>query len=116
MRKLLLAAMLATTPLLTACPPPVATPSDLAGSTVLDEKGAIAAELAYTAANRAAALAIRSGAVSEPATIARIGELDRRAYAAVQAVRAAYAAGNSASYAEAFARSQAAIQLLLGAF
>lgn len=91
-------------------------PVDLTAQTTLDEKGAIAAETAYTAAAKAAALAIRAGVISNPATVQRIGELDRQAYAAVQATRAAYDAGNASSYLSAFTRSNAAVRALLAAF
>lgn len=96
-----------------AAPP---APIDLTARTTLDEKGAIACETAYTAAARAAALAIRAGVVREPATIQRIGELDRQAYAAVLATRAAYDAGNASSYVTAFTRANAGVRALLAAF
>jgi hypothetical protein len=114
MRAILLAAALA----LSACAPASLpdSPAEVADSTVLDEKAAIGAELSYTAAAKAAALAIRSGAVTSPATIKRIGELDRQAYAAVVATRAAYSAGNADSYAEAFTTAQQAVTDLLAAF
>lgn len=73
-------------------------PAVLADKTVLDEKAGIAADTAYYAANRFAALAIRTGVVKSPATIKRIGALDLEAKAAVQKVRDAYDAGNSTSY------------------
>lgn len=114
MRKLMLAAAMAAMPL-GGCATLPATPADLAGQTLLDEKAAIGAELSYTAAAKAATLAIRANAVSDPATIAKIGELDRKAYAAVQATREAYNAGNAASYAEAFTRAQGAVSALLAA-
>lgn len=92
------------------------TPAAVANQTVLDEKGAIAVETAYTAAAKAAALAIRTGVVSDPNTIRRIGELDNRAYAAVQATRAAYNAGNASSYLGAFNQANVAVKAMLSAF
>lgn len=88
-------------------------PGAVAETTKLDEQGALTITLAYTGAARAAALAIEAGLVSDPATIARIGSLDRTAYAAVQAVEAAYRTGNAATYAEALARGRAAVIDLL---
>lgn len=84
--------------------------------TTLDEKAAIGVETAYTAAARAAKLAITSGAVTDPAKIRQIGDADNRAFAAVQAVRAAYAAGNANSYAAAFVEADAAVKALLASF
>lgn len=92
------------------------TPAAVADQTVLDEKGAIAAETAYTIAARGAALAIRTGAVSDPAIIQRIGQLDRQAYSAVQATRAAYEAGNAASYKAAFDQAMAGARAISAAF
>lgn len=96
-----------------AAPP---APVDLTSQTVLDEKGAIACETAYTAAARAAALAIRAGVITDPAKIRRIGEMDRAAYSAVLATRAAYDAGNASSYLSAFTRANAGVRALLAAF
>jgi hypothetical protein len=86
----------------TACTPLVNAvtggPGTVANKTVLDEQVGLTLTLAYTAASRAAGLAISTGLVKDHATIVRIGQLDSKAYAAVQAVRAAYVAANSASY------------------
>jgi hypothetical protein len=88
-------------------------PGAIASHSVLDEKAGIAAETAYYAANRAAALAIRAGVVTDTATIKRIGELDNQAKAAVQLTRDAYDAGNAAGYDEAFRKADAATKALL---
>lgn len=82
-----------------------ASPSEVANKTTLDEKGGIAADTAYYAANRLAALAIRTGIVTDKATIAQIGKIDLAAKAAVQKVRDAYDAGNATSYAAALAEA-----------
>ena len=74
-------------------------PVDVSEGTKIDEQAALTITLAYTGAARAAALAIETGLVDDPTTVARVGEIDRRAYAAVQATEAAYRAGNAASYA-----------------
>jgi hypothetical protein len=86
-------------------PPPVT----YADKTTLDEKGAIGAETTFTLAAKAAALAIRTEIVSEPATIVRIGEVRGKAYAALLKIRAAYRIGNAASYSAAFREFEAAI-------
>lgn len=93
-----------------------ATPAAAANQTVLDEKGAIGVELAYTAAAKASSLAIRSGVVTDRETIARIGQLNERAYAAVKAVRAAYDAGNATGYLAAFTDAKLAIAQITAAF
>ncbi len=105
---------------LTGCQTPStaipSSPGQIASQTVLDEKGAIALTVGYTAASRAAALAIRVGVVTDSTKIAKIGELDRKAFALVQAVHAAYESANAASYTDAFNKAQAAIAELLAAF
>ncbi len=91
-------------------------PSAVASTTVLDEKGAIGIELAYTAAARGSIVAIRSGAITNPATIARIGQLNEKAYAAVKAARAAYRAGNATGYLTAFNEAKSAIADVTNSF
>lgn len=87
----------------------VPAPVTYADRTVLDEKAAIGAETTYTLAAKAAALAIRTGLVSEPATVVKIGDTNRKAYAALLKVRAAYRTGNAASYSAAFREFEALI-------
>ena len=105
---------------LAACNPgvlgPILSPSAIADRTKIDEQAGITVTLAYTAAARAATLAIRTGMVKDRATIARIGELDTRAFRAVDAVRAAYNAGNSSAYVDALTQANAAIGELLASF
>lgn len=84
-------------------------PGVFADKTVLDEKAAIGIELAYTAAAKGSATAIRSGLVTDPSVILRIGMVNEKAYAAVKAVRAAYKVGNAVDYAVAFHTAQVAI-------
>lgn len=98
---------------LAGCAVPEGGPGQYAGQTVLDEKAAIAAETAYTAAATAASIAIEAGAVTDPATIAMIGEIDRRAYQAVLASRAAYDAGNAEGYAEALTEADRAVRQII---
>ncbi len=112
MRRLTLFAALACFSL-TACETVPPTPTSVASATVLDEKGAIAVETAYTLAARAAAIAIQFGGVRDPATVARIGELDRIAFDRVANVRSAYNAGNAATYDAAFAEAMTVIRSIL---
>ncbi len=99
----------------TTIAPAALQPVTYADQTKIDEQVGLTVTLAYTAAARAAALAISTGLVKDRATIARIGHLDQRAYNAVLAVRAAYEAGNSANYLSALTQAQAAIADLLAA-
>lgn len=95
-------------------------PAQVANTTTLDEKAAIAIESAYTAAATAGKVAFKAGLIApstdadvqrpafcklvlaELATVTdtggRIAALDCRAYEAVQKTRRAYDAGNSSSY------------------
>lgn len=95
-------------------------PAAVADRTKLDEQTGIALTLAYTAASRAAGLAITgAAAIGHPfssATLKRIGELDSKAFAAVTAVRQAYLAANSTGYLAAIEQAKAAIAELLAAF
>lgn len=118
LKMILMIALVAPMLMLAGCQPTgiPTSPGQIANQTVLDEKGAIAVETAYTAAARAAALAIRSGLVTDSTKIARIGQLDRQAFAAVQSVRAAYNTGNASSYQSAFLQAQTAVSNLLAAF
>lgn len=115
MRRLALAIAALSLGLGACTPTPPLTPSSVANQTKLDEQVGLTVTLAYTAAARAAALAIKTGLVKDKATIARIGELDKRAYAAVLGVRAAYQAGNATDYLSALTQARTAIAALLGA-
>lgn len=89
-----------------------ASPSAVANQTVLDEKTAIGAELAYKAARTALELAVDLGRVRGDAAATAI-VLDSKAYAALGKVRAAYRAGNAASYAAAAAEAHALVGEML---
>ena len=89
-------------------------PGTVADRSVLDERLALSAELAYQAAATALLTANRAGIISASAR-PRLKAADERAYAAVLAVRAAYRAGNSYSYAEAATRAQDAVAAFLTA-
>lgn len=92
------------------------TPAGYADRTVLDEQGALFANLTYTAASKGAALAIRTGIIKSPSAIKRIGYLDAKAYAAVDAVNRAYASLNAASYAVALDEAKRTLADLTAAF
>lgn len=102
----------ALVPALTGLPP---SPVAVADQVKVDEQIGLTVTLAYTAAAKVAALAIRTGVVKDPATIAAIGAADGRAYAAVIAVHEAYAATNSASYVSALTQAREAIADLIAA-
>lgn len=104
----LLCALPACTPVNTIPPAPGA----VADKTVLDEQGALAAELAYKAACVAIETGLDAGLI-RGATAARVAALDAKAYAALGVVRKAYAAGNATSYATALIAARAAIANLL---
>lgn len=89
-------------------------PGQVADRTVLDEQGALGVELAYKAFRTALEVAVDAGLLrGERATQA--AALDNRAYAAVQAARAAYRAGNAANYQRAVTEARAAIDAALAA-
>ncbi len=87
-------------------------PVGVADQNTLDERGALAVELAYQAANRAAE-ALVDGGLIEGASATRVAELDRKAFAAVQAARRAYDTGNAASYTDALREARSEIAALL---
>lgn len=83
-------------------------PNTVADRTTLDERAAIAVEMAYQAA---AQLALSTGAAKRE----NVKAADRRAYAAVKAARDAYSAGNASSYAAAAAGAHTAVASFLTA-
>lgn len=112
---------LAASLLLSACAGPLAavpampgSPADMADRTTLDERAALSVEAAYAAARATAELAADAGWVNGD-TASRLLAADERAYAAVQAVRAAYDAGNAASYSDLARQALPAIAGLLDA-
>lgn len=104
----LLCALPACTPINTIPPAPGA----VADKMMLDEQGALAAELAYKAARIAIETGVDAGLI-RGAAAAKIATLDAKAYAALGVVRKAYAAGNAVSYATAITTARAAIADLL---
>lgn len=94
-------------------------PAVIADQTKLDEQVGLSLTLAYTAAAKAAGLAIQVAAAAghpfSSATVQKIGQLDTRAYNAVTAVRAAYVAGNGTNYLSAISDARAAINDILAA-
>lgn len=85
-------------------PAPVA----VAQTTKLDEQVALSVELAYKGARLAVSTGIKAGLIKGPLA-GRIAAADDAAYKAVLTVRAAYDAGNAASYDIAAERARAAI-------
>jgi len=111
MKRIIIAAALA----LAGCSfSPPSTPSTVAQATVLDEKIAIGAELAYKAARLAAETGVDAGLI-KGAKADRVADADNRALTAVQAVRAAYRAGNAASYSATAKEAQNAVSAMLAA-
>lgn len=108
MKRLIIAAALAVA----GCTTLPTAPSYVAEQTVLDERGAIAVELAYKAARMAVEAATDAGAIRGE-TAARFAELDNQAYGAVRAARSAYRAGNAASYEAALTEARGAVAQLL---
>lgn len=82
-----------------------ASPSAVASRTVLDETAGLKFEQSITAAANLATLAIQTGIVRDPATIAKIHATVPKARAAVAAVRTAIETVNAESYREAFAKA-----------
>lgn len=87
-------------------------PSVVADKTVLDEQGALAAELAYKAARVAVETGVDAGVIRGDAA-ARFAVLDAKAYAALGKVRAAYRIGNAATYSAALTEARGEITALL---
>ncbi len=88
-------------------------PVAVADQTVLDEKAGIAAEVAYTAVAKAIVVSIRAGLITDRAKLEKIRDLDAKAYAALQATRAAYKSGNALSYSAALAEGNLAVRSIL---
>lgn len=83
----------------------ISAPADLASSTALDEKAAIMAETSYATASILGTRLAQVGLIDRE----RFKAADARAYAALQAVRAAYQAGNSREFGQALDQANAAI-------
>lgn len=98
---------------LTACTQ-LPTPSTAANATVLDEKAAIGVELAYKGARIAMETLVDAGVITGEKA-AKVAALDSKAFAATQAVQAAYKAANAASYDAAVLRAHEAITGFLAA-
>lgn len=109
MKRLILAAMLAMSPIAACTPTP--SPANVADMTKLDEQAGLAVELAYQAANRTIFFANRAGLLNA-AQKAQASTLDSKAFAAVLVVRSAYKTGNAATYSDAVATAYLAVQQL----
>lgn len=115
MKKIIVAAMMALSlqgcalmSALTAPPAPV----EAANRTILDEQVALSIEFAYQASAQAIGVAADAGLLRGD-NARKAAEIDRKAYRAVVAVRAAYDAGNATSYGAAAVNARAAIAELL---
>lgn len=83
-------------------------PETIANRTVADEQAAIGVELAYKAFRTALELGVDAGVITGPR--ARLAaDADNRAYAAVQAMRAAYRGANAGGTLAAAAEARTAI-------
>jgi hypothetical protein len=101
----------------TSLPPPEITtqiaalpaaPTEIANTTVLDEQAALSVELAYQASALTLRSGLRAGLIKGPDAV-RAAKADQIAYSAVQAVRAAYDAGNARSYTAALVAAREAV-------
>lgn len=101
------AILLAATPL-SACATIPDSPAEVSNSTVLDEKGAIGAELAYEAFRSAVEIGVDAGLIKGPAAT-KLAAIDNKAYKALQTARSAYRAGNATNYASALLEARTAI-------
>ena len=117
-RRLIFGAALAATlsgcgalPLLTglSAPPP---PVTVADRTMLDEQALTALELAYKGGRMAAEAGVDLGLIRGEVAL-KVARIDEQAFTALGAARAAYRAGNAASYSNALRDSQASIATLL---
>jgi hypothetical protein len=95
-------------PSLPAPPPPAA----YADATTLDESFALQVEGIYRTSRAAMEIAVDGGRL-KGANASRAAALDNRAYSAVQAMRAAYRAGNADSYMSAVVEAVSAVNALL---
>lgn len=84
---------------LSACtlPQPLPTPSTVAETTKLDEQAGITAELGYKLFRVAVETGVKAGAI-KGARATQIADIDNRLFAGLEAIRAAYATGNAATY------------------
>lgn len=104
-----LLALGACTPLPQIAPPPAA----IADMTTLDERGALAIEVAWRAAGAALEAAVDSGRLTGDAA-ARADRIDAQAGYFVGLARAAYDAGNAADYATALRQAKPLVKQLRG--
>jgi hypothetical protein len=95
MKRLLALALLASLPGCATLTGPVpASPAAIADRTVLDEKFVTSAAVSYTAASKMGTTLVRVGLIDRE----NFKELDRRAYAALGAIRTAYDTGNATGF------------------
>lgn len=87
-------------------------PVTLADRTTLDEQGLLGLELAYKGGRMAAEAGVDLGLIRGEVAL-KLAALDDKAFRALGAARAAYRAGNAASYTTALGEGQAAITGIL---
>lgn len=92
----------------------VPAPAIIANRTVLDEHALTALELAYKAERLALETAVDAGLL-KGGNATTASTLDNRAYGALSAARAAYSAGNAATYSAALTQAKLAISQALAA-
>ena len=112
-RVLIFFAALFMTPL-AACETIPTGPGQYAEQTKLDEQAAITVNLGYKMWRIAVETGVNSGQI-KGALAGRLAELDRKLYGFVQAVDAAYAAGNAEAYAAAILNFNNALRTGYGA-
>lgn len=117
MKKIILAIALGVSSLsVTACSSFLESPASVSNSTKLDEQAAIGVNLAYKSFRLAVETAVEAKLIVPGSPLAlKVADLDNRAFAAVQAVDAAYKAGNSTDYTVAVARAYVAIDAAVAA-
>lgn len=110
MRKLLLTLCALALPLGACVPaetapstPSVTAPATYADKTKADEQAVVTAELSYKAFRTLVETGVKSGAIKDQ-TAGVFARIDNQLYTALQAVEAAYAAGNSENLTAAIAR------------
>ncbi len=111
MRKLMIGLLLPVSLVMSGCAgfSLPTTPSDAANGTILDERAALSVELAYKAQAKLLETAVDAGLLKgNRAAVA--ATFDIRAKSAVDAVRAAYDAGNAQSYNAAIDEARSAIE------
>jgi len=112
MKKLLFAFMLLFALPLSACAtaPVPASPSAISNLTKVDEQAAVTAQLAYKSWRLAVETGVNAGLIKGQLA-GHVAQLDNQLYSALQAVDAAYKAGNADNFATAVASFNTALNV-----